>query len=812
MAGKIHPGRLLYTLKVLLSPSGGIKSSFEVDRLVPLMEKFSRKLVSRIVYINILQASSPELLRMFLSRKGWNLVCLWFSGATRNNNVPLRIKLLNLLLLCPSPPESSSSTEMIKSIQQLTKNLKQIEMSVLALQVLANWGMTQKDDEEEDKTVTSLLQNLKTCVNEKIGAKTPTENICKNQTEVDASRRFKSFVRVSVQLDSTAIIEEKANKSNVSNMNLITLKWDKCEPRESSRTPQLLDEKLNSSKTSHSTSKKCASREPDVNSNLVSKKKPYSIPRHSGSSKYSIKRENTDFNENYPRKKLCSEAKERKRSKTEMEVSCEVDKTSDKRVEFEEPVKNHIEEFKKRRKEELSRRHKKEAEFLSKISFKTEYKRDFDQESKKRVKDVVNALKNKTPFSGDKKSVSKNIPSSNNHPPSSGPISSLSVSKPEIVKKNHEKCDSVVSSNILATDSNKLSKSSKPNSILGIRPLTPIESSSTETDKNIKETNEIKFCQSSLKEVNLFGSDEFNHSNPPKLKLKSKKAFTHKIPVTKRGNSHTKISPARTSPAQIEAIKSKKTVSWAAGDKLVNARYFDVVREERTNVCRQKFEERRKNEAKKEKLKLKGTQFQTSVVGIPAPLPPLNVGPSTISTLPPFSPKFENRKSRSRRWPGLVRLEHRLKIRYGRKSEEKNIQKLREAETPTFHWNKLNLCEPSEVDFTTQQRRSMVVSIRSIHNDDISGEGTSIDFSLIDWPQQVLQGPSNCGRSLSKLSSVRSFSSRQKNNKVPVQCIFWARGFCKNEGKCRFLHEPVNKEVPLMDTSDDKAGKKSENE
>jgi len=106
----------------------------------------------------------------------------------------------------------------------------------------------------------------------------------------------------------------------------------------------------------------------------------------------------------------------------------------------------------------------------------------------------------------------------------------------------------------------------------------------------------------------------------------------------------------------------------------------------------------------------------------------------------------------------------------------------------------------------------MVVSIRSIHNDDISGEGTSIDFSLIDWPQQVLQGPSNCGRSLSKLSSVRSFSSRQKNNKVPVQCIFWARGFCKNEGKCRFLHEPVNKEVPLMDTSDEKAGKKSENE
>ena len=38
MAGKIHPGRLLYTLKVLLSPSGGIKSSFEVFFYLSLWE------------------------------------------------------------------------------------------------------------------------------------------------------------------------------------------------------------------------------------------------------------------------------------------------------------------------------------------------------------------------------------------------------------------------------------------------------------------------------------------------------------------------------------------------------------------------------------------------------------------------------------------------------------------------------------------------------------------------------------------------------------------------------------------------------
>jgi len=801
MAGKIHPGRLLYTLKVLLSPSGGIKSSFEVDRLVPLMEKFSRKLVSRIVYINILQASSPELLRMFLSRKGWNLVCLWFSGATRNNNVPLRIKLLNLLLLCPTPPETSSSSEMIDNIQQLTKNLKQIEMSVLALQVLSNWGLTRREEPEDDKTVTSLLQNLKTCVNEKMGAKLPqsppskTGIISINSTKVDidmnVSRRSRSrsYVRVSVQvqMDST-LIEEKATKSYVaSNTNLMTLKYEKC----GSRTPNLPEEKSSSSKASNLVSMKINPKEHDANSNLVSKQKPFSIPRHSSSSKNSMKRVNIDFNENYPRKKLCFGAKEFEKSTTKIKVDGDVSKDSGKRSQG--PIKNDIEEFKKRRKEEISRRHKKEAEISSKISFKSEYTRDFDQDSKKRVKDVVNALKKTASHPKEKKSVSKNVsPLGNKIPPTPEQSSSASKHKQD-EKKDHPKPDDIESTKVPSIESLKSSTANNPNIIVGIRPLTPTESSNKENDKNKMETNETKSCHSSLKEVNLFGSDDLTN-HPPRLKIKSKKLLSQKIPDSKRDQS-----PPKSDSTSI-SMKPKKRVSWASGENLVDIRYFDVVREERTNVCRQKFEERRKNEAKNEKLKLKGTQFQTSVVDIPAPLPPLTVGPST-STLPPLPPKSFNRKSRSRRWPGLVRLEHRLKIRYGRKSEEKNIQKLREADTPSFHWSKLTLNEPSEIEISSQQRKSMVVSIRSILNDDISGEGTSIDFSLIEWPQQVLNGPNKGIRSLSKLSSVRSHSTK-KSTKSQVQCIFWARGYCRNEQKCRFLHEPVEKDVLLTDANE----------
>ena len=84
---------------------------YQVVTLVPLMEKFSRKLVSRIIYINILTASSAELLQMFLEENGWKLVITWYMGSVKTNNVPLRIKILELFLKCPSPPANTDTLQ-----------------------------------------------------------------------------------------------------------------------------------------------------------------------------------------------------------------------------------------------------------------------------------------------------------------------------------------------------------------------------------------------------------------------------------------------------------------------------------------------------------------------------------------------------------------------------------------------------------------------------------------------------------------------------------------------------------------------------
>ena len=102
---RIDPHQLLKTLGVLLSPKGGIKSPDEVVRISTLMHKFSKKLVSKCIYVQILLSTPPELLDRFLDEGGWNLITLWFSDAVaKQRNWPFAIEMLRLLDHCPMTP------------------------------------------------------------------------------------------------------------------------------------------------------------------------------------------------------------------------------------------------------------------------------------------------------------------------------------------------------------------------------------------------------------------------------------------------------------------------------------------------------------------------------------------------------------------------------------------------------------------------------------------------------------------------------------------------------------------------------------
>ncbi len=102
---RIDPQQLLNTLGVLLSPEGGIKSVDEVERLVKLMTKFSRKLVSKVIYVQVLKATPKDLLRHFLAKDGWDLLNIWFEDAIKAQNWSLILEMLELLKQCPMTPE-----------------------------------------------------------------------------------------------------------------------------------------------------------------------------------------------------------------------------------------------------------------------------------------------------------------------------------------------------------------------------------------------------------------------------------------------------------------------------------------------------------------------------------------------------------------------------------------------------------------------------------------------------------------------------------------------------------------------------------
>ncbi|XP_037708408.1 serine/threonine-protein phosphatase 1 regulatory subunit 10 [Drosophila subpulchrella] len=98
---RIVPLQLLRCLRVLLDNNGGILSAAEVKRISGLMAKYSKKLVSKCVYVQILKSTKTELLGDFMAVGGWSLVYTWLNDAIRAMNWPLVQEILELLLLSP---------------------------------------------------------------------------------------------------------------------------------------------------------------------------------------------------------------------------------------------------------------------------------------------------------------------------------------------------------------------------------------------------------------------------------------------------------------------------------------------------------------------------------------------------------------------------------------------------------------------------------------------------------------------------------------------------------------------------------------
>lgn len=241
--------------------------------LYSLMTKFSKKLVSKCIYIEILKCSETDLLCQFMQAGGWTLVHLWLTDAIASQNWPLVHEILELLLLCPVDVERLKSNTAPKLVKQLTKDEHPAEVKLLAETLVQQWlrivrgealpsgntSTSENEDASQDVPGTKLTtESVKTDevapVQEKIVLKLSVKDgknvIIRKNEEVAVSEKSSTEAVDSDDTESVAVSESKSDESMDKQLEK---KLEKDKKKSSSTN------KSSSNKTNHSSSHKSSS-------------------------------------------------------------------------------------------------------------------------------------------------------------------------------------------------------------------------------------------------------------------------------------------------------------------------------------------------------------------------------------------------------------------------------------------------------------------------------------------------------------------------------------------------------------------------
>uniref|UniRef100_S4PBA7 Pnuts protein n=1 Tax=Pararge aegeria TaxID=116150 RepID=S4PBA7_9NEOP len=205
---RIDPIQLLNCLSVLMSPNGGIKSRDEVHRLAGLMTKYSKKLVSKCIYIQILKCTETDLLGLFMGSGGWRLVHMWLTESIVAQNWPLVRELLELLLLCPVDIERLKTNNCPKLVKELSKDGNHFAIRALASKLVEQWLKTVKGEQVITVQVSDITQIISEA---QVELKTEVISIDTSDNEVE---------KKSVDLDNSVIVENGIKDEKPENVSI----------------------------------------------------------------------------------------------------------------------------------------------------------------------------------------------------------------------------------------------------------------------------------------------------------------------------------------------------------------------------------------------------------------------------------------------------------------------------------------------------------------------------------------------------------------------------------------------------------------
>uniref|UniRef100_A0A6P7EXL0 Serine/threonine-protein phosphatase 1 regulatory subunit 10-like n=1 Tax=Diabrotica virgifera virgifera TaxID=50390 RepID=A0A6P7EXL0_DIAVI len=279
---RIDPVQLLKCLSVLLTPEGGMKAE-EVTRLVGLMTKFSKKLVSKCIYILILKNTKTELLDTFMAEGGWTLIQTWLQDAVHTSNRHLVKEIIGLLLITPVDVERLKTNILPKLIKSLSRRDDLEDVAELSSELVKHWLVIVKgssnnaqgqpqaekmDLSEADNTNNSVKDNSTDRISpntfyKKDGQTSPTKEGADDSSKEDVEMKDVSKEK-SKNKDEKLDKEDKAKSSSRSSRSTSSSKdKEKSRDKDKYRDKERSKSSSSSSKSSSSKSKSSSSSSRD---------------------------------------------------------------------------------------------------------------------------------------------------------------------------------------------------------------------------------------------------------------------------------------------------------------------------------------------------------------------------------------------------------------------------------------------------------------------------------------------------------------------------------------------------------------------
>ncbi|KAG5675765.1 hypothetical protein PVAND_005642 [Polypedilum vanderplanki] len=263
---RIDPQQLLSCLTPLLAVNGGIKSSGEVIRLANLMQKYSKKLVSKCIYIQILKCTETDLLGQFMAANGWNLVHTWLNDSVNSANWPFVQEILEMLLLCPVDSNRLKSNHTPKIVKNLSMNISQNAMiTALSKKLVEQWLKIAHQEKQMIEQQQQLQQNgINGNSNNSENTENNENNIIngiENNVDEDSSKKSSESIKykISNNKDSGLVLSIKRSTSPTQEGDPIKSPDSKVKSEHKSKSSSSSDKDRDKKKSSSSSSHKSSS-------------------------------------------------------------------------------------------------------------------------------------------------------------------------------------------------------------------------------------------------------------------------------------------------------------------------------------------------------------------------------------------------------------------------------------------------------------------------------------------------------------------------------------------------------------------------